>query len=272
MEPVYGIIQLAPMALPRPLDELASREELQAWLCRLLIYTLIQPASTLHMFRVVYPHNMVALVKILQRLLEVGFPAHWISEFLQQVLNDKLVTNVPPYLGNLPIPPLEVKRTVQNRQVYLGPWLVDLETILAVGFGAVPFPLTLPPGFAKTYEEIGMYEAPMQSSFDLAFMPRSSNPDGVVSLVFYKANRRVIPKEVGENLPLILEGKPFLERGSMYIITAVEKHGRPGTTIRWRMSRKRVQKMKAEDWKLTAYLLFPATVPIPSNSWVEVSV
>ncbi|KIM72449.1 hypothetical protein PILCRDRAFT_16127, partial [Piloderma croceum F 1598] len=133
---------------PRPLSELASREEVVTWLTRVFLCTVVPGSSGLGAFRARLPNNLVAFVELLIHLQEVGFPSHWLSDFLQSILSDSLVTNIAPYHGKWPIPVSEITRRVRSRKVRLDPWRAELETILATAYEGIPFMVSLPSDFA----------------------------------------------------------------------------------------------------------------------------
>jgi hypothetical protein len=76
---------------PRPLDELASRKELAPWLHQLLVNTLVPGVSPQAMGRfqapnmamsVRMPNNLVAFAGLLIYLHTIGYPGHWLGEFV----------------------------------------------------------------------------------------------------------------------------------------------------------------------------------------------
>ena len=123
-----GLVLLGTRKLPLPFSELASREQLFTWLSRVLIYTVIPGhGGSSRGFRVRLPNNLVAFFDLVIYLHGVGFPGHWLSEFLQSILNNNLITDVAPYVGRWPIPVSDMKRRVPRRKVNLEPWLVEID-------------------------------------------------------------------------------------------------------------------------------------------------
>lgn len=255
MSPNFDIITLGSQPLPRPLTELASRTELFAWLLRVLFATLLA-ARDVAMLSVRYPNNLVAFVHLLIHLISVGFPAHWLSDFVQSILSDTVVTDVALYTGDFPIPTSELNRRVANRKVCLGPWLIDFETILATSYEILPFSLTPPPGFSVSYSDIALFETKL--SF-LWFNPMSSAPRRpshipVISLLFYKDFKNLNAIDLITNIPQILDGKKkYTGKGELFIMTVVERFDVRDGVIRWRMSRKRMRIMKMQKWVMASY-------------------
>lgn len=258
MSPAFGHIILAPNSFPRSLKELASKDELFTWLIRLLFSILALPKPN-NSQKVYYPSNLVAFIEILVHLHSVGFPTHWLSEVMQRILSDTVVTEIPLYRGRFPIPTSELTNRVKARKVCLNPWRVELETIIATSYDALPFPLTPPPDFSTQYADIGLFETTIP--LDEFNEKTSIHPDilhapnlPVITLIFYKVGQyppspMTLPFEIGD----ILEGARVGEPGKLYLLTCVERFSFRDGVIRWRMSKTRVREMKEENWVMISY-------------------
>jgi hypothetical protein len=79
------------LPLPRPLGKLATRPELTNWLHRIFLKLALPPPN--HSPRIFIPQAMTlnSFVKLLCRLHEVGYPSHWLSAVLQDLLADRVV-------------------------------------------------------------------------------------------------------------------------------------------------------------------------------------
>ncbi|EFA81570.1 hypothetical protein PPL_05561 [Heterostelium album PN500] len=74
-------------------EKLASRETLTLWLHKVLFNLFLPaptPPNTPYTFN--SPDNMCTLFSIFERLLIVGYPAHWITGFLEQILSGTTTT------------------------------------------------------------------------------------------------------------------------------------------------------------------------------------
>lgn len=248
-----GLIVLGPQQLPRPIAELASREELIAWLTRVFLYTIVPGNGGFGPFRARLPNNLVAFIALLVHLQGVGFPCHWLSDFLQCILSDSLITSIAPYLGQWPIPVTDMKRRVPIRKVRLGPWHAEFEVILATAHEGMPFSVSLPADFARNHTDIRTFEAQLQeTSYGFGSLPSLDDP--VVFLMFYKPGQGVAgPKELVSAVPELLEGRKTTPSRNLFILTAQEKFDLPCKTVSWRLSRERVYLMKQQEWCLVAY-------------------
>ena len=102
IEVATDLIILEPKRLPQRLSDLASREEISRWLTHILLYTIVPGHGGLKSVHVSLPNNLVAFIDLLVYLDGVGFPGHWLSDFIWSVLADNLVTDIAPYLGKWP--------------------------------------------------------------------------------------------------------------------------------------------------------------------------
>ncbi|KAJ7579198.1 hypothetical protein C8J56DRAFT_965071 [Mycena floridula] len=268
MKPIWGLIRLGPLPLPRPLSTLASKSELTTWLVRLLFTIIVPPETRQSPYRVEAPNNLVVFFDLLLLLREIGFPAHWISEFLASLLNDSLTTDVAPYLGMLPIPVNEL--TVRPRKINLAPWQAEFETIVALSYDAWPFPILLPTHYlAKSHQDIAAFQVFGLDEFPFIAegLPIS---DMAWSLMFCKSTEH--PDSILKNLADILQGSSAGQKlkGKMYVLTVLKSMNMH--SVEWQMSRERVRMMKQEGWSVTIYRLdgLRGCQTIPADRWVEV--
>ncbi|PBL04096.1 hypothetical protein ARMGADRAFT_1022590 [Armillaria gallica] len=276
MDPAWGNMEFAPEPLPRPLSTLPSREELTTWLTRVLLATIFPPAfanSMQQMLRVRYLSDLVAFITFL-RLHEIGYRSHWLSEYLQTILSDSLVTDIAPYAGDPPISLSELgRRGPTRRRMKLDPWRVEFENILALSYEALPFPMALPSDFARCHDEIGIFEASFSEfMFDHArSMGMTPQFEPVLSLVFNKQGLFSVARVKQAMLRQVAEGK-LVKKGELYVWTSVETLSLNAGVVRWRMSKARVQAMKAAKWCFVAHRFDSdaSGIPISSQEWVEI--
>jgi hypothetical protein len=92
------------LPLPRPLDELASRQELTSWLTQLFLAIALPPPSRPAPMRIPQPLTTNAFVKTVIKLHEVGYPSHWLSGVLEDILDNRMVLRGPlPWDKLLPL-------------------------------------------------------------------------------------------------------------------------------------------------------------------------
>lgn len=244
-------------SLPRPLSSLATREELTAWLTRVLFNTFIPARSKPRPHNVHAPHNLTAFFALLFYLHHVGYPAHWLSEFLARVLSGSMVSDIPRYDGYWPIPVTERLRRVPSRRVRTDPWLVDFENIIATAYNALPFPIAtaLPADFSRDITDIQVWEAqvtPAQRFSMDPWMNTTGSPyDPRTSLLFWRPSEVAASALIGD-MARIFEGKGEPAPGTFFVLT-MQEYVQYETRIRFKLSRRRVARMRTEKWSMMAY-------------------
>ncbi|TBU53623.1 hypothetical protein BD310DRAFT_887493 [Dichomitus squalens] len=275
-QPVMGVLVLGSQPLPRPLSELATRDELTTWLTRTLFNTFLSGFSGTRPTQIRLPHNLVAFFGLLMYLHRVGFPGHWLSDFLARVLNGRMVSDVVPYRKKYPIPVTDRHRRTKARQVRTDPWLVEFESIIATAYYAIPFPVAgaLPADFSRASQDIVVWEVRVQPPADFWHHPcmQYSTPDEPrTHLLFYRPDLVSYRKAIDE-IEKIFEGDPSPAPGTFFVLTAQE-HVQYDESIRFRLSKRRVDRMRNEKWNMVAYRNDSgqqASRPVPIQNWAMV--
>ncbi|EIW51999.1 uncharacterized protein TRAVEDRAFT_136302 [Trametes versicolor FP-101664 SS1] len=201
---VMDVLVLGPLPLPRPLSDLASRDELTTWLTRVLFNTLIPGRTCMPPQNVRLPNNLVAFFGLLMHLNRVGYPAHWLSDFLGRVL--------------------------------------------------IAITSALPAGFSCEPEDILVWEAKVTATLPFStFMGYGSQSpyEPVTRLLFYKPSVDVPGTLIG-GMRRIFEGTASPPPGTFFVLTAQELV-QYDTRIRFRLSKRRVERMHVEKWSMVAY-------------------
>jgi hypothetical protein len=197
--------------------------------------------------RIRFANNPVAFFRLLLYLHSIGYPSHWLSEFLQSVLWNDLKTEAV-LAKELPIPLSHATAVVSARKVDLAPWLPEFEMILASTRVGLPFHVRLPAGFATTSEEIGTYEANYHWSNASRLVPLVLY-DHAAMLVFWRTNSIMYPKDVAALIAASVGEKGRASpRNDLVVVNCLEEV-RDGK-VRWKLAKERVEKMKREgDWE-----------------------
>lgn len=243
-------------AWPRPLSELATRDELTTWLTRVLFGTFIRGRSEPPPYDIRLPHNLTAFVGLLMYLHRVGYPGHWLSDLLARVLSGSMVSNIVPYAGEYPVPVEEHSRRVPLRTVRTDPWVIELETIIATVYNAIPFSvaIALPTDLLRDPSDIAIWE--VQVTPTALF---SSAPEGFYEspyhpcthLLLYRSDK-VVAKALIPKLPDIFEGRSSPTPGTFFILTGQE-HVMYLQKIQFRLSKKRMERMRKDKRAVVAY-------------------
>ncbi|KAJ7245921.1 hypothetical protein B0H12DRAFT_1127173 [Mycena haematopus] len=226
----FDVTSLAPVSLPRPNQDLAKREELKTWLIRIFLSTLVNGKSSSPITKVMAPNNIIAFIWLLIHLQKVGYPGHWLGDFLATLLCNTLVTDTLPFTGIYPISP---------------------EAIVARIRPALPFIISLPAQFQfPAADDIGLYCA------SVFFYGGQSTFDPVAGLLFFNPAKVRLGGQADwpRHIPAILRGEgPCKATDICVVLTIEELLWGPMGEVRWRMNRTRVARMKAEGWAVAVY-------------------
>ncbi|KAF8970597.1 hypothetical protein BDZ97DRAFT_1914492 [Flammula alnicola] len=271
-------IAVRQIKLPLPLDKLASKKELHTWLAHLLLCILCNGVPKPPPSRVDLPNNLGAFFHVLVHLHRVGFPSHWIGDFVQSVVSDNLVTDVAPYLGRLPIPMTEVNKRKASRRIYLDAWQAELQVILASTKAALPFSVAVPPEY-PSWEDIRIYKATVEpvnlqrNPLSRYWGPLTSPFTRAIGLIFYRPTGDLDADALAHRVPAILEGDREVHGLKVQIMLSQEKVDLGKGELSWKMSKSWYEKMKAEKWKMAAYrtdLTVASTELVGADQWSEV--
>ncbi|KAF8958545.1 hypothetical protein BDZ97DRAFT_1906448 [Flammula alnicola] len=276
---VHDVLTLASHPLPRPLTALASREYLQSWLARLLLSFVWPGSAQVRPNTIKLPSNLVSFIRLLVELRHIGYPSHWLSDFLHAVLNGTLQIDNAVYQGKLPRPVTDLHKRVAVHRVRLDPWYAEFETILASARHGLPFALQLPEGFATSVDDVGLFRATvapnMLFSSPMVALPKN---DSVIALLFYKSQAELHPRSVDyfiADLPAIVDGRANPPRGTFHVFTTQEFVDLSKREVRWKMPKTLAAKMKRERWLMVLFRMdfhCTTTEPCPASAWQNVDV
>lgn len=253
-EAVMYLLTLATSPLPRPLNSLASRDDLRAWLTRLFLCIIWPGFCKARPENIRIPNNIVAFVCLLIQLHSIGYPGHWLGDFLQSVLANNLIATRNVWNGTLPRPVSDISECTAPHKKQLEPWTAELEAIVATSLQGLPFAIQMPPGLAADAKDIGHYMARIHEVPALKFL-NPSQIDPVVSLIFYNAKRwsgSDVQKTMTK-LPSLIDGRQDSPPGIFFVYTSPVFVNFLQSEVQWKMSNDRVQKMKSDGWAMLAW-------------------
>lgn len=254
--PAFGALSLGRLKTeyPLPLSKLATRKELAHWLSTQLINILVPGAvRDPGPGRVRFANNPVAFLRLLLYLHLIGYPSHWLSEFLQSVLWNNLVTEAVG-AKELPIPVTHAIIFLDARKVDLAPWVPEFEMLLAITKVGLPFHVRLPADFASKSEEIGTYETNFHwSSSGRSLSPLFAPNDHAAMLVFWRSSSIRYSKDVSGLIKGSIDEKGrATPRNDLVVLNCLEGLG--DGKVRWKLAKKRVEGMKREgDWEMAIF-------------------
>lgn len=131
---------------PNAYENLLSRSTLTKWL-HAVLFKLALPAvrdtAAESMSPVQAPLNLSTFFRLMRRLHEIGYPKHWLSGILTDILLDKVVTSArPPNTSPLDID--EVRRERPPKRISILPFVHELSTLATIFRPCLPFPVLDP--------------------------------------------------------------------------------------------------------------------------------
>lgn len=129
---------------PLKYDQLLPRVQFTRWLLQLFFKIAIPPNREMQsMARVFSPLNLTAFVRLLVRLVEMGYPAHWVSSIVEDILYNRVMTTTRP-LENTPTRGLILKKEYPTKHVSTAPFIAEMEVLLCTWMRLLPFGVVSP--------------------------------------------------------------------------------------------------------------------------------
>lgn len=122
---------------------LLPRTSLQRWLFA-LFFKITLPVDRLgtqpSTLRVYSPVNLTIYFRVFIHLKESAYPAHWLSEVLEQFLEDRVVTSARPPQTS-PLKTSEAQMEMPMKRLSTAPWTVEMTTLAVMFQPVLTFPL-----------------------------------------------------------------------------------------------------------------------------------
>ena len=130
--------------LPSTFADLIPREKLETWLYRLLLKLAIPASREIQSFVLIYsPLNFTVFYRLLLHLNNVGYPAHWLSRVLDNLLEGKITTTARPPRSD-PMKIKETKAAMPTLTQSVQPFVAELSTLASMWQPALPFGVLSP--------------------------------------------------------------------------------------------------------------------------------
>ncbi|KZL82187.1 tetratricopeptide-like protein [Colletotrichum incanum] len=128
-----------------PRARLMTRPTLERWLHSHLLKICLPYRRPLWSDKPVHaPLNLTAFLRLVARMYEVGYPAHWLAGIFTNICEGSITSTArPPW--RLVLHPDDLKKSFPQRQISLGPWKVEFTTLLSLWRRLLPFGVVTPP-------------------------------------------------------------------------------------------------------------------------------
>jgi len=228
--------------------------------------------------KVELPNNIQAFFHLLVYLHHVGFPSHWLGDFVQSMVSDNMISDMVPYEQTLPVPLSAAEARTVARKVHLAAWRTELEVILASVAPALPFSVAIPEDY-PSLEDIKIFKASKvefknwrRAGSDMRTMSLSSPFVKAAGLLFYRGANDTKRDAIVHQLRSIIEGIGEMLDIEAQFVLAPENVNLHTGEVSWKMGRAWHEKMKAEGWKMSVFrtdMEVTGTLPILKNLNVQ---
>ena len=130
---VYSMLQ------PKKLrfDQLVTQEVLRKWLLA-LYFMLALPVRRPHSHFVMSPLNFTIYFRVLRRLSEIGYPAHWLSDILCDILTGQVKSTARPRrMDDITVEGIEQERPLANLST--APFVAEIAVLCTMFKPLLPF-------------------------------------------------------------------------------------------------------------------------------------
>ena len=194
---------------PHNFSALLPRKQFTKWFYSLFFRLVLPMKLVLAMkTKIIFsPLNLCILLRLITQLRGFGYPSHWLSEPLLNIIHNAVTTTARPPRAK-PMRPADVKRNYPDKKLCTAPFGNELSTLARLFQPLLPFELTSPAIPKK--EEIYKY------SFKLDGYMNSSPQPNCLILVFmneslFSSNRA--PQSLIFNLRKVLDASADEELG-----------------------------------------------------------
>lgn len=136
--------QLSSSKIPLPYSELLPRKALTRWLLQVFFKLAVPPMRELRsMARVFAPLNLTAFIRLLVRVVEIGYPAHWVASVAEEILENRLTTTTRPPSAS-PYRINDIEKEWPAKQISTSPFIPEMEMLVSTWLRILPFGIISP--------------------------------------------------------------------------------------------------------------------------------
>ena len=139
-----------------PWDKLLRRNQVEKWLYSFLLKVCLpypQTSEGLARSPVFSPLNLTSFLRLVTRLAELGYPAHWLSGVVSNICSGTITTTARAP-RSLVLGPKDVEEVYPSRTMCVAPWKAEFTTLLNLWRPLLPFGFTVPKGAALSANDI----------------------------------------------------------------------------------------------------------------------
>ncbi|KAK7741805.1 hypothetical protein SLS53_004869 [Cytospora paraplurivora] len=224
------------------------RQEFETWIYRHLLKVCLPYPRPLSMPAPVYaPLNLTILFRLLERMSEAGYPAHWLSGILASICTGQIETSARAP-GDIVVHHNKLARTMpKKKKISVAPWRAEFTTLLSIWRRILPFGVISPKDALVPLSDIVEY----QVTFPMFREDQIRLPH--FSLVFWNTNFGGPPVNI-RSLLLNDEGTTSesaaeVRDQGVHVVTTFRFVTHTRTASFW-MRRDVMEAMQAGSWKV----------------------
>ena len=189
---------------PLPFNHLVQKEPLGKWLYAVFFKIALPTDRRLMNFRdlIFSPLNLTIYFRLVLRLWELGYPSHWLSAIIANIIANTVITSARP-AKSAPLTIEEVKRQNPVKKVTTAPYAAEMSTLTTQFQPMLPFTIvtTALPKARDIYEYI--------ISFSASHVLYKDGHFPVCALLFY--NNQALGEVVGEQAEAMINWRPLFD-------------------------------------------------------------
>ena len=221
-------------------DNLLPRAEIERWLYAHFFKLVLPYPRPRREHTLVYaPLNLTMFFRLLAQLHDVGYPAHWLSSVLVNILRDEVTTTARPPRSS-PITTNETNQPNSSRQMSTAPFAAEMSSLARLWLRLLPFGCPGLPLIPKVFKySINFPEFYCTDLLSPHFM-----------LLFWNRKYGKAPKEMRSVLLDDEKGSPKfsrIRRHAVHIVTTFT-WTQQTRTAGWTMREDVVENMKQGEW------------------------
>jgi hypothetical protein len=236
--------------VPNSFSNLLPRNQFETWLYRLFFKLAVPIEREMRHFTLIYsPLNLTAFLRLCGYLHNVGYPAHWLSGVLDEIVSGTVRTTARPPRTD----PLEIEEVAANMPMLkqsTKPFVAEMTTLLSLWQFALPFGVISKE--TPDVQKVHKYEIDFPQCEDFC----AESPAFVLVLFHLK----VLPREASDNLrPFLLSDEvagssPWAReaRETMHVISTWKWKRATKTALFW-LREDLMSGLNSADWGLSIW-------------------
>lgn len=234
-----------------PFNQIMKREQFETWIYGHFIKTCLPCPRPLYSDRPVYsPLNVTIIFRLLEHLIKVGYPTHWMSDIVASICDGRITTRARPS-RTIVMRLSELAEKHPKTEMSVAAWQAEFTSLFPIWRRILPFGVIVPQGAVPSLQSIREHAV----TFPMFKAERMLIPHFI--LVFWDTQNAHGPEPPQNIWDMLLSdhvgiiegiGNTTLKSG-IHIVTTFRFTTRTRTASFW-MRDDVVQNMKSGAWRV----------------------